>query len=267
MPVGEPDRERRPAHPTRRAARALREANRLAEQGDTAAAVTHVQSAIDAGADRYTCCLLLARLYRLLGCSEDAVAAAEMARCEDPSAASAYEALIALHLEARNYPRAVEVVKALLRIDPRHVSARDALGAAYIGMGNVRAAMRVANDLVRLYPDDPGHRFKKALLCEHQGALRLAVEEFQRVLDMSTDSAMAVGAREQLELLDAHQLDQILSLAEADGAFRMKLLQSCDEAIDERGFCLSDAGRLTLQSWVAHGLDRSADDQPPRLYH
>lgn len=209
MPFGEPDRERRSAGTTRRAERALRDASRLAEQGDAAEAITRVNAALAEGADRYTCFLWLAKLYRLIGHSDDAVNAAEAARCEDPASTAAHEALIALHLESRDYTRAADAVKDLLRIAPRHVSARDALGAAYIGMGDVPAAMRVANDMVRLYPDDPGHRFKKALLCEHEGAVRLAVEEFQRVLDMSTDTVMVSGAREQLELLDTYQLNQI----------------------------------------------------------
>lgn len=266
MPVEEPGRDKRPAASARRAKRALADAGRLASEGATACAIEKVRAALDAGAERHECHLWLSLLYRTAGSLEAAVCAAELALEDDPASTAAHEALVGLHLEMRNYPRAVEVVKSLLLLDPRHITARDALGTAYIAMGNVQAAMRVANDQVRLNPCDPGQRFKRALLCEHEGAVRMAIEEFERVLEMSKDAAMLSGARKQLELLDTYQLDQIIALMEVDGGFRIKLMQSCDEALAERGFYLSDSGRLTLQDGLRRGLTEALDD-PPRMYH
>jgi tetratricopeptide (TPR) repeat protein len=252
---------------TQRAARALQQAEQLAERGQVSEAIRSVEQAIRLGADRYTCYLRLARLYQAGQQWEEAVCAAEMAIAEHPGKLSAREAIIALYLEAGEYQRAVEASKALLKLAPRHLPARDALGAAYIGLGDVLAAVRVANDLIRLNPYDPAHRFKKALLCQHQGEVRMAVEEFQRVLDISSDPEMTQNAREQLEVLDSIQLNAIIVLSEEDPIFRVKLQRDPDMSVEERGFYLSDAGRQFLRDWISRRLPEQEEDCRPRLYH
>lgn len=267
MTIHSTDAQRGGVKQTQRAARALQQAEQLAERGQVSEAIQSVEQAMRLGADRYTCYLRLARLYQAGRRWEEAVSAAEMAIAEHPGKLSAREAIIALYLEAGEYERAVDASKALLKLAPRHLPARDALGAAYIGLGDVQAAVRVANDLIRLNPYDPAHRFKKALLCQHQGEVRMAVEEFQRVLDMSSDPEMTQNAREQLEILDTYQLNAILVLSEEDPIFRAKLRRDAEAAAEERGFYLSDAGRQFLHEWIARRLEEQEEDCRPRRYH
>ncbi len=280
MPIGQPNPPRRqtvalpaaqPAVSTardkQRALREIRRAEQCAAKGDLTQAIRSLETALNLGADRYTCYLRLARLYQTRQQWRQAVNAAEQAIAEDPKKLTAREAIITFHLESRDYERAVDASKALLKISPRHVPARDALGAAYLGMGDVDAAMRVANDLIRLDPTSPAHRFTKAHLCQHRGEIRMAVEQFQRVLILSPESDAADSAREQLENLDAFQLNQILTLACDDSIFRARLEQGIDGAVFEKGFCLSDEGKEALRDMVSDGLPILGEPSRPSLYH
>lgn len=249
------------------AQRALRRAERCVERGQVDEAIQSLEMALEFGADRYSCYLRLARLYQMGRRWQEAVSAAEKAIAERPDRLSAREAVIALHLESRNYARAVDASKALLKLSPRHVPARDALGTAYIGLGDVEAAMRVANDLIRIDPHDPTHHFKKALLCQHRGEMRLAIEELERVLAMAPESDIAESARDQLDTLDTFQLEQILTLAVEDIVFRAKLLRDPDQAAVERGYYLSETGRYILHDMAAQGFPEIPADCRPSLYH
>lgn len=266
MPTSEPDSERRLALRAQRAVHEMRRAERFAERGQVAEAIQSLEQAMQFGADRYTCYLRLARLYQTRQQWEEAVSAAEKAIAENPAQLSAREAVIALYLEARDYPRAIEASKALLKLSPRHVPARDALGAAYIGLGDVNAAIRVVNDLVRLDPTNPTHRFTKALLCQHQGEVRTAVEELERVLEMAEEEELVESAREQLDALDSFQLTSILTLAFEDAVFRAKLLCDSESAIAERGFRLSEGGSQRLQEVCAQELSEMEWRGRPNLY-
>ena len=251
----------------RRAMREIRRAEQYAAKGDVSLAIRSLEEALHLGADRYTCYLRLARLYQTRQQWPEAVHAAERAIAEDPHKLTAREAIITFHLENRDYERAVVASKALLKIAPRHVPARDALGAAYLGLGDVDAAMRVANDLIRLDPASPSHRFTKAHLCQHRGEVGLAVEEFQRVVDLAPDSETADAAREQLEALDSFQLNHILTLACDDSVFRVKLEQDSDSAIAAKGFSLSETGREALRDLVSDGLPSFGVSPRPSLYN
>lgn len=266
-PNGEPNSVMLPAATARRVLREMRRAQTLEQEGRVEEAVATLESAMQMGADRYTCYLRLARLYQRRHQWTEAVAAAELAIAEHPDKLSAREAVIALYLEVRDYERAVDASIALLKLSPHHVPARDALGTAYIGLGNVDAAIRVANDLVRLDPSDASHRFKKALLCQHRGEVRTAVEEFERVLAMAPDSDLAETAREQLDSLDVFQIDTILLLAEQDAVFRMKLLRDSHYAAAERGFALSESGRQKLEELVSEAMQNPLPDAHRNLYH
>lgn len=249
-----------------KAEQALQTAQHLAEEGNVSEAIDTLERAMVMGADRYMCYLQLAMLYRMSEQWGNALQAAKSAVAVAPDRELAWEAIIALCLQTHDYVGVVRASKDLLRISPRHVTARNALGAAYIGMGDVTAAMRVINDLIRLAPQDALHRFRKALLCEHQGAFRLAVEEFERVLAMDADTGIANAAREQLDLLDTHQLSQILTLADADPVFRIKLRQDPIDAAEERGYFLSDSGCHMLRDWLLSTLSSLPTDGTPVRY-
>jgi tetratricopeptide (TPR) repeat protein len=267
MPTGGPNPARQTLSGPPRATRAVRRAEQQAELGQIPEAIQSLEKALQFGADRYDCYLRIAKLHQTCGRWLEAVSAAQRAIAEHPDRLSAHEAVIALFLESRDYARAVSASLAMLKRFPRHVPARDALGAAYIGLGDMEAAMRVAGDLIRIDPTDPTHRFKKAILCQHQGELRMAIEEFQRVVDMAPDTDLAQSAREQLDLLDLHQLRGILLLASEDTVFRGKLVRDSELAIAERGFCLSEVGRQRLDELADFELGDVPANAQARMYH
>lgn len=250
-----------------RAARAMRRAERLAESGRVKEAILSLRLAIRYGADRYTCYLRLARLYQTRQQWREALLAATRAVEEDPGKLSAREALIALYLEAREYLKAIDASLQLLRMAPRHVPARDALGAAYIGIGDVEAAIRVANDLVRIDPDDPSHRYKRALLCQHQGEMELAIQDFERVEAVAEDSELAENARQQLDVIDSVQGADVLTLATDDPVFRARLIWETSAALQEKGFHLSEQGRQRVVEAVEALVTDEVLDWRPRTYH
>lgn len=267
MPTGDTGQDRRIPTEAQRAARELRRAERFAKRGQVNEAIASLQQALQFGADRYTCYLQLARLYQAQGQWPEAVSAAEKAIAADPRQVPARETIIALYLEARNYERAIAASQELLKISPRHLPARDALGAAYIGVGDVDAAARVTNELIRLEPNNAAHHFTKALLCQHRGEVRMAVEEFCRVLDMAEGTELAACAREHLDAIDAFQINQILALAMDDPLFRLRVLQNPEQAIVERGFFLSESGQQILHTLAAQELAELTTECKTRLYH
>ncbi len=250
MPIGDTNASRTSTTLPQRASRAMRRAERCAERGQVAEAIASIEQALQFGADAYTCYLRLARLYQTQGQWNEAMLAAEKAIVEHPESVLAREAVVALCMESRDYARAVDASKALLRLHPRHVPARDALGAAYMGLGDVESAIRVADDLIRIDPTEASHRFKRGLLSEHQGDIPSAVSEFERVIDMTSDVDLAESARNQLDILDAYQINDILTLAMDDWTFRGNLFLTPGATVTDRGYRLSELGLERLQDIV-----------------
>ena len=153
---------------------------------------------------------------------------------------------MSLALERGDFPHAISTGRAILKAWPRHIGALDTLGAAYVQSGDVAAALRVANALIRIDPDAPVHHFKKALLCQHQSNVSQAVLEFTQAILLDPNGEHADDAREALENLDTYQLNQIVTLAIEDTVFRVKLTRDAVEAVEERGFFLSETGKQIL---------------------
>jgi tetratricopeptide (TPR) repeat protein len=267
MSTGEPQPQKIPSTSRQRATREIKRAERLAATGHVPEAIASLDQAMQLGADRYTCYLRQARLYQERRQWTEAVSAAEKAIAEHPTKLSAREAIITLFLESRDYVRAVDASKALLKISPRHVPARDALGAAYIGMGDIDGAIRVATDLIRMDPANASHRFNRAHLCQHRGEIKMAVEEFERVLQLTEETDLVESAREQLDAMDAYQMNQILILAFEDSIFRAKLIRDAVSAAQQKGFFLSEAGRQALTDTVADSLADLDLPYRPSQYH
>lgn len=249
------------------ATRALRRARRLEQRGRLVEAIVSLDLAMNLGADPYDCYLRQARLYQSLGRWGEAVSTVEKAIERKPNRVAAREAMVALLLQSRDFERAIMAGKDLLKIAPRHVAARDALGAAYMGLGDVDAALRVTNELIRMDPSDPLHRFKRALLCRHKGEARMAVAEFQRVLDMTEDTDLADAVREHLDELDLSQLHSILLLAADDPVFRTKVVSDPERAVTERGFGLTEWGIRRLAEMASDDLAGYPGPGSPRSYH
>lgn len=146
--------------------------------------------------------------------------------------------------------RVFAIAQEALRRNPNHIRAYDALGSAYFQRGDVEATLRVLATLIRLDPLNPAYRFKKALLCQHQGEIALAVQEFIEVCEMDPEGPYALPARESLHTLDMFQLQQIFILTMDDTMFRTQVLRDPQNAIEERGFLLSPFGNHMLNGFL-----------------
>ena len=242
-------------------------AEALADGRKWTQAITCLKRAIRTGADPYRYGLKIAEHYRSLARPHEALSFAEQAAALAPTETPAYEAIIAISLETGNFNRAIEACTAIIKLNPRHLSAYTALGHAYMQQGATDAAMRVTNTLIRLDPETAAHHFKKALLYQHQGEIGLAVAEFTRTVELDPGGIHAEAAQDALQTLDSYQLEQIVTLAQEDRVFRTKLERDPEEALQERGFALSEYGTLVLTDWVSHPFLSSQPTGRPMQYN
>lgn len=247
--------------------RYLSRADAQADSGRWKQAVVSLERAIAAGGDAYTCTLRIAEVYRTVELWPMALEAAEKAAHLAPRRVLAYEAITAIALQTGDYARAIAASNAIIKLAPRHIAAYNALGAAYIQMGATDSAMRVTNALIRLDPQTPAHRFKKALLCQHKNEIALAVHEFSEAIRLDPDGPHAEAAREALETLDHHQLNHILTLALEDAVFRLNLMRNAADAAEERGFALSETGKIILTEICSQSLSEWDEPCRPQFYH
>lgn len=254
---------------TERAARAMLRAEELSAKGQLPEAIRSLQSALRYGANPSLCYLRLARLYQSQKQLTMAIEAASKAVDLDPANIIAWEALLTLSIENKDFQKAVNIGRKLIKIAPNHIPARDMLGYAYMGLGNLDAAMRVTNDQIRLDPSNPSHHYTRAMLCMHSGETEMAIIELERVLNMTDDTDMINAATDQLEMLDTHQIEKIVVLAVEDDIFRMKLAMDIREAVESKGFVLSENGLEQLTVLCSQGLTEMKVDGPSRSirYH
>ncbi len=163
--------------------------------------------------------------------------------------------------------RVFDLAQETLRRNPHHLPSYDALGAAYFQRGDVGAALRVLSTLIRLDPLNPVHHFKKALLCQHQGEIMLAVEAFVEVCRIEPEGPYADAARDCLYTLDMHQMQQIFVLAVDDLVFRTQVLRDPEKAVSERGYLLSPSGNQMLHGFLLDMLTECPYECRPAVYN
>jgi len=133
--------------------------------------------------------------------------------------------------------------------------------------GDIPAALRIANTLIRMDPASAEHHYNKALLCQHQSEIELAVHEFMHAIWLEPDGPYSDQARCFLEDLDVLQLNQIAILANDDLVFRTKLSRNCQQAAIERGFALSPVGEQLLQEYCEDSLGERPAAMRASRYH
>ena len=133
--------------------------------------------------------------------------------------------------------------------------------------GDIPAALRIASTLIRMDPASAEHHYNRALLCQHQSEIELAVHEFMHTIWLEPDGPYSDPARCFLEDLDVLQLNQIAILASDDLVFRTKLSRNCHEAATERGFALSPVGERLLREYCEDGLAESSALARTSRYH
>jgi tetratricopeptide (TPR) repeat protein len=239
----------------------------MVRSGRYSEALTSLDQALRLGAEPYDCYLRQVQVYQSLGRPREALTVAEKAIALRPAAVAPREAMVALYLQTREFERAIAASREILRIAPRHMAARHAMGAAYMSIGDFDAAMRIANEMTRLEPDEPLHRIRRAMLLEHKGETRLALEDLQRALDFSRDPDLVMQIREHMETLDLVELQHIMMLAQDDAVFRVRIVREPQKAIAERGFWLSEWGLRRLEEITSDMFTELDTDPASPMYH
>jgi tetratricopeptide (TPR) repeat protein len=247
-------------------------ARRLAKRAETLANAGRVDEAIVCQSEVTTlrpndaiAFFRLGLLYREARRLNPAVLALRRALCLDPEQRDPREALIETLLEAGVYDEAITESKALVRVAPRSLYARDVLSIAYLQLGQVEKSLQVTNEMIRLDPCNPGHHFKRAMLFQHQGNIKSAVDEYTRTLEMAIpETEIYLDAIDAMATLDDYQLRQIILLAAEDRLFQMKLKRDVAEATQERGFFLSQEGILRLHQVAQSHLSEFLSEFVPQ---
>lgn len=195
--------------------------------------------------------------------TDQAVQALRQATHLSPADRDPREALTETLVEANRYDEAVLEARALIKVAPRSLFARDVLSVSYLQLGQFDKALQVTGEMLWLDPLNPNHHFRRGLLFQQQGNLSAAVGSYSRALDMAHPDSETFGdAEEALEELDDSQTRQIFLLASEDRLFLLKLRRDLAEAVQERGFFLSEDGMARLSHVMPHEFPDWIGDRP-----
>ncbi len=142
------------------------------------------------------------------------------------------------------------------------------LAAAYEQTGDLETALERARAYALAAYLDPHAHYHLATLEHRTGDVREAMDRYQLALALAgPDGELAGAASDGLRALDALQLRQITALAASDAAFRLLLSRDPREALDSRGFQLSDEGFALLSTMDLEALVRSGIGRHGHGYH
>lgn len=258
--------EQDPAARRRLQARARRLAQRaetLAEKGRFAEAIVCQSEVTSLRPEDSVAFFRLGLLCREARRTDQAVQALRQATDLSPADRDPREALTETLVEASRYDEAVQEARALIKVAPRSLFARDVLSVSYLQLGQFDKALQVTGEMIWLDPLNPNHHFRRGLLFQQQGNLKAAVSAYGRAQDMAhPESETFKDAEEALETLDDTQARQILLLASEDRLFLLKLRRDLAEAIEERGFFLSEDGLARLSHVLPHEFPDWIGDRP-----
>ncbi|MDQ2800938.1 MAG: tetratricopeptide repeat protein [Armatimonadota bacterium] len=258
-----PERRRLQARARRLALRA----ETLAEQGQFAEAIDCQSEVTSLRPQDSVAFFRLGLLCREARRTDQAVQALRQATDLSPAARDPREALTETLVEASRYDEAVREARALIKVAPRSLFARDVLSVSYLQLGQISKALQVTGEMIWLDPLNPNHHFRRGLLFQQQGNLKAAVGSYGRALDMAhPESETYEDAEEALEILDDSQTRQILLLASEDRLFLLKLRRDLTEAVEERGFCLSEEGMDRLGHLLPHEFPDWIGDRPAPVH-
>lgn len=195
--------------------------------------------------------------------TDQAVQALRQATDLSPTDRDPREALTETLVEASRYDEAVQEARALIKVVPRSLFARDVLSVSYLQLGRLDKALQVTGEMIWLDPLNPNHHFRRGLLFQQQGNLKAAVGSYGRALDMAhPESETYEDAEEAMDDLDDSQTRQIFLLASEDRLFLLKLRRDLMEAVQERGFFLSEDGMARLRHLLPHEFPDWIGDRP-----
>jgi len=246
-----------------RARRLAQRAETLAEKGRFAEAIACQSEVTCLRPEDAVAFFRLGLLCREARRTDQAVQALRQATDLSPADRDPREALAETLVEASRYDEAVQEARALIKFVPRSLFARDVLSVSYLQLGQLDKALQVTGEMLWLDPLNPNHHFRRGLLFQQQGNLRAAVGAYGRALDMAhPESDTYEDAEEAIEELDDSQTRHILLLASEDRLFLLKLRRDLAEAVQERGFFLSEDGMARLSHVLPHEFPDWIGDRP-----
>jgi len=186
--------------------------------------------------------------------------AKEILRCAleaDPSRIRVAELLGGVYLSERDPAATVAVCEPfrargaatplLLRIQ----------AAAYEQLNDLPSAMDCARMYTHLAPLDPRGHYHLASLEHRMGNLPEAMERYELALDLDGgNTEITMAATDGIRALDAIQLRQVAALAASDQVFRIALAKEPRDALESRGFTLSDEGVAILANVDLSTIER-----------
>lgn len=142
------------------------------------------------------------------------------------------------------------------------------LAAAYEQMGDLPLALERARAYALVAYLDPHAHYHLGTLEHRAGDIREAMDRYQLALALAgADGDLAAAASDGMRALDALQLRQITALAASDPAFRLALTRDARDALDTRGFQLSEEGLALLSTMDLEALIRSGAGRHGHGYH
>jgi Flp pilus assembly protein TadD len=176
--------------------------------------------------------------------------AKEILRCAleaDPSRERVAEVLTGVYLSERDAAAAIAVCEPFRARGASTPLLLRLQAAAYEQLGDLSFAMDCARMYARVAPLDPRGHYHLGSLEHRMGNIPEAMERYELAFDLDGgNSEVAAAASDGIRALDAIQLRQITALAATDQVFRVALARDMREALDARGFVLSDEGYAIL---------------------
>jgi len=188
-----------------------------------------------------------AQVLRLCGRWTEAVEAARKAVALDPSDPCGRTLLVNILLERGEFDSVLAESSAWLRLQPYNTAALESLAKAHWYCGDLDAALRAMNRLLVLSPYEPNYRFQRGVLYQYKGSWGLAMEDFLAVLRSPCSDDVRKRADEAALSLENWQLRLIAMLLLESSSFRLEFQVDAENAVQSRGFRLSDTGVATLQ--------------------
>ena len=208
-----------PAGPEREGAEeALRQAARLLQAGQVAAAEKLLREALDQAHDLAEAHFQMGELHGRRGELEDAADCYELAVHFDPRHVPAHYALAALHKSQGRYARAAEHYQRIVECSPHDAPAHTNLCFALYEMAAYDEAREHGERALAISPKLPEAHHNLGLVLREIGKPEQAVHHFQKALELAPRAEMAAGLAHAYR--DLGRLNE--AIANYDRALRLK---------------------------------------------
>jgi tetratricopeptide (TPR) repeat protein len=145
---------------------------------------------------------------------------------------------------------------------------RRMLAAAYEQLGDLAKARERAEEYARVAYLDPHAHYHLGTLEHRAGNFGEAMRRYHLAMDLGeSDAEIGAAASDGIRALDAMQIRHVTALAGQDAAFLLALSRDPREALEHRGFALSEEGLAILASMDLRSVARGPAGTPGHGYH